>query len=100
MMNFLIKNQTACLFILVPILSGIGIIVGTVNADAQQSEIDKINQNIDALSIEADALVEKALEQDRIHVSNLSCSQLLTETNQFDSYGDYWADQTSDPYSK
>ena len=92
-MKILTSNKATHIFVLTTAIFGIQATVGAINTNAQSSEVQELNEMIRGYSREADALINQSLEQERQHISRLSCPQLRSEAIELEKAGDRMADQ-------
>jgi hypothetical protein len=77
-MNFGIKNL-APTFALIAIFGCLQVIVTMDSSNAQT--IEQIIEEIRQMSLDADVLIQRTLQEEQRYISSLSCQQLPSEIN-------------------
>jgi hypothetical protein len=80
------KNAMA-LVTSIAICFGFGFTANSVKAN----EVDDIIREMNQLEREITEFSNQQLAQDRQKIAQLSCSQLVSEANQYSKNGDYWS---------
>ena len=92
-MKFLTINKATRVLILAGSIFGLQATVGTVNTNAQSSEVQQTNQMVNDAWSEGTNLINQSLEQERQYISRLSCPQLRSEAIEYQKAGDRMAAQ-------
>lgn len=95
-MKILTSSKATHVLVLTTALLGIQMSTLAVNTNAQS--VQDLLRQTDALVIEGNELVRRALIEDEQKVSEMSCSRLKSEAREYDKQGDYWASQVNIPY--